>query len=91
MRHPAEEVGIPSQLLEGVYLRVGGTEIAEEVAHGPAVVTMAFRTERRADRIDGAVEEGGQGMEEWGVSGAVHEESLGRGRTCCATARAYCR
>ena len=77
-------------MLEGGHLGVSGTEIAEEVAHGPAVVTMAFRTERGADRIDGALEDGGQRMEEWRVSGAIHEESLGRGRTCWATARAYC-
>src|SRR5208337_1939092 len=31
--HPAEQVGIPSQLLEGVHLGVRGAEIAEEVAH----------------------------------------------------------
>jgi len=89
--HPAEEVRIPSQLLEGVHLGVSGAEIAEKVADGPTVVTMAFQAESGAERIDGVVEDGGQRMEERRVSAAVHEESLGRGRTCCATARVYCR
>src|SRR4029077_14231206 len=83
--HPAEEVRIPSQLLEGVHLGVSGAEIAEEVPHDPTVVTMAFGAQRRAERIDGAVEDGGQRMQERGAPGAIHEESLGRGRTCCAT------
>ena len=87
----AQEVGLPAQLIEGVHLRVSGAEIAEEVADGPAVVTIAFQAERRAERIDGAVEDGSQRMWEARASGAVHDMSLGRGRTCCATARVYCR
>src|SRR5664279_852410 len=72
--HPAEEVRIPSQLLEGVHLGVSGAEIAEEVTHGPTVVTMAFGAERRAERIDGAVEDGGQRMQERGMPDAIHAE-----------------
>jgi hypothetical protein len=60
--HPAEEVGLASQLLEGVHLGVSGAEIAEEVADGAAVVTIAFGAECRAERIDGAVEDGSQRM-----------------------------
>ena len=89
--HPAEEVGLTAQLIEGVHRRVSGAEIAQEVAHGPAVVANGVRAERRAEGIDRAVEDGGQRMLERRASGAVHEESLGRGRTCCATARVYCR
>ena len=60
--HPAEEVRIPSHLLEGVHLGVSGAEIAKEVTHDPTVVTMAFGAQRHAERIDGAVEDGGQRM-----------------------------
>ena len=55
MGHPAEQVGIAAQLLEGVHLGVGGAEIAEEVTHHPTVVTTAFEAQPRAERIDGAI------------------------------------
>jgi alpha-D-ribose 1-methylphosphonate 5-triphosphate synthase subunit PhnG len=57
--HPAEEVRLPAQLIKGGHFRVSGTEIAKEIAHRPAVLTMAFRAERRAERIDGAVKDRG--------------------------------
>ena len=71
-------MGLAAQLLEGVHLGVSGTEIAEEVAHAPSVVTSAFRTERRAERIDGAVKEGSQRMREWRTSrGSCREPRKG--------------
>ena len=54
VRHPAEEVGLPSQLLEGVHLGVSGAEIAEEVADAPAVVTNASPRESTARSKRGA-------------------------------------
>jgi len=60
--HPAEEVGLAAQLVEGVHLRVMGAEIAEEVADGPAVVLNGVGAERRSEGIDRAVEDGSQRM-----------------------------
>jgi len=45
---------------------VSAPEIAEEVTHDPTVVTLAFGAQRHAERIDGAVEDGGQRMQERG-------------------------
>jgi hypothetical protein len=62
-RHPAEQVGIPLQLLEGGHFGVSGTEISEEVAYdGRAVLTPGSRTEGRADGIDGPLKDGSQRM-----------------------------
>jgi len=72
-------VGIPTQLIEGVRLRVSGAEMAEKVGDGPAVVTIALRAERRPERIDGTVDDESRPMWEASVSGAVHDESHGRG------------
>jgi len=55
-------VGLAAQLIKGGHFRVSGAEIAEEIAHGPAVLTSAFQAERRPERIDGAVEDGSQRM-----------------------------
>jgi len=60
--HPAEEVGLPAQLVQRVHLRVMGAEIAEEVADGPAVVLNGVGAERRSEGIDRAVEDGSQRM-----------------------------
>ena len=48
---------------------MSGAEIAEEVADGPAVVTSGFGTERRAERIDRAVED--RRPEDVGVEGVA--------------------
>jgi hypothetical protein len=57
--HPAEEVGLAAELLESLHVGMSSAEIAEEVTHDPTVVTMALGAERHAERIDGAVEDGG--------------------------------
>ena len=79
------------QLVEALHLRMIGAEIAEEVAGSSAVVTSGFGTEPRAERIDRAIEDRSQRMLERRASRAVHEAVTGRGRMCCATARAYSR
>ena len=63
----------------------------KEVADSPSVVTSRFRTECHAEGIDRAVEDRSQRMLKRRASRAVHEETFGRGRMCCATARAYSR
>jgi hypothetical protein len=55
-------VRLPLQLLEGVYLGIIGSQIAEEVTHGPAIVTLTLRAESSAERIDRAIKEGCQRM-----------------------------
>jgi hypothetical protein len=77
--HPAEEMGLTAQLIEGVHRRVSSAEIAQEVAHGSAVVAKGVRVERRVEGIDRVVEDSSQRMLERRASGALHEESLGRG------------
>jgi glycerol-3-phosphate dehydrogenase len=63
MGHPAEQVGLPSELLERGHFGVSGAQISEEVAqHDPAVVTPAFGTERCTDGIDRPLKEGSQRM-----------------------------
>jgi hypothetical protein len=57
-------MGLTAQLVQGVHLGVMGTEIAEEVADGAAVVTSSAGAERRTEGIDRAIEERGQGMRE---------------------------
>src|SRR5213594_4015509 len=42
--HPAEDVGLPAQLVEAIHLGVMGAEVAEEVASRPMVVTNACGT-----------------------------------------------
>src|SRR5882724_7026344 len=90
-RHPAEDVGFTAQLVQALHLRMIGTEIAQIVAGGPTVVTSRVGTERNSAGIDRAVKDRSQRMLERRASRAVHEAVTGRGRMCCATARAYCR
>ena len=87
--HPAQEVGLTAQLVQAVHLGVFGAEIAQEVASSPTVVTSGFGTECSAEGIDSAVEDRNQMMLKRRVARADHEEVTGRGRMCCATARAY--
>ena len=89
--HPAEDVGFAAQLVQALHLRMISAEIAQEISGGPTVVTSGVGTECYAEGIDGAVEDRSQRMLERRASRAVHEETFGRGRTCCATARAYSR
>jgi hypothetical protein len=77
-------------MVQALHLKMIGTEISQIVA-SPTVVTGRVGTERSAEGIDSAVEEGSQRMLERGASRAVHEADTGRGRMCCATTRAYCR
>ena len=62
--HPAEEMGLTAQWVQGVHLGVMGAEIAQEVADGAAVVTRSAEAERRSEGIDRAIEERSQGMRE---------------------------
>ena len=55
------------------------------------VMTSRVGTERNREGIDRVVEEKSQRMWERRASCTVHEAVTGRGRMCCATARAYCR
>jgi hypothetical protein len=89
--HPAEDVGLTAQLVQALHFGMIGSEIAEEVAGSPTVVTSRLRTERNTEGINRTVEEGSQRKLERGASRTVHEAVTGRGRRCCATARAYCR
>jgi len=92
--HPTEDVGITTQLVQALHLRMIGAEIAQEVASRSAVTTSRVGTERNSEGINRAVEERSQSprMLERRTSRAVHEEeAFGRGRMCCATARAYSR
>jgi len=69
---------------------MSGAEIAQEVVGSPAVMTSCLGTECSAEGIDSAVKDRDQMMlERKASSRAVHEEVTGRGRMCCATARAY--
>jgi hypothetical protein len=54
-RHPAEDVWIAAQLIERAYLGMNGSEVSQELADGPVVVTSRFRIQRGAEGIDGAV------------------------------------
>ncbi len=89
--HPAEDVRLTMQLVEALHLRMIGAEIAQEVAGRPAVLTNGLETECHAERIDRAIEDRSKRMLERRASRAAHEEITGRGRMCCATARAYSR
>ena len=86
--HPAENVGFTTQLVQALHLRMISAEIAQEIAGGPTVVTSRVGTERNREGIDRAVEQRSQRMLE---RRAVQEAVTGRGRMCCATARAYSR
>jgi hypothetical protein len=86
--HPAEDVWLTAQLLEGVHLGMIGAQIVQEVAGGPTVVTSSVGMERSAEGIDSLVEDRGQPMLERRAS-RVHDEVTGSGRMCWATARAY--
>jgi hypothetical protein len=57
-------MGFTAQLVQGVHLGVMGTEIAEELADGAAVVTRSAGAERNTEGIDCALEERSQGMRE---------------------------
>ena len=89
--HPAEDVRFTAQLVQALHLRMISAEIAQEVAGGPTVVTSRVGTECHAEGIDRAIEDRSQRMLKRRASRAVHEEAFGRGRMCCATARAYSR
>ena len=89
--HPAEDVRLTMQLVEALHLRMIGAEIAQEIASRPVVLTNGRGAECHAEGIDRAIEDRSQRMLERRASRAVHEEAFGRGRMCCATARAYSR
>jgi len=57
--HPAEDVGIAAQLIGITHFGMSGSEPGEELANGPAVVTVGARTERDSEGVDGAAEGGG--------------------------------
>ena len=78
-------------MVQALHPRMIRTKIAQEVANSPAVLTNGLMAECNAEGIDSAVEEKSERMLERRASHAVHEEAFGRGRTCCATARAYSR
>jgi hypothetical protein len=84
-------VRLAAELIQAVDLGMIDSEIAEEFAHRPAVVTSGIRTKCDAEGIDRTLEDLSQRMLQWKTAHAVHEEILGRGRMHCATARAYCR
>ena len=77
-------------MVQALHPRMIRTKIAQEVANSPAVVTNSLIAECNAEGIDSAVEEKSERMLERRASHAVHEVVTGRGRMCCATARAYC-
>ena len=89
--HPAEDVEFTAQLVQALHLRMISTEIAQEIACGPTVVTSGVGTECHGEGIDRAVEDRNQRMLQRRAWRAIHEEITGRGRMCCATARAYSR
>ena len=78
-------------MVEALHFRMISAEIAQEVAGRAAVMTSRVGAEGNTEGIDRAIEEGSQRMLERRASRAVHEAVTGRGRMCCATARAYCR
>ena len=78
-------------MVQALHLRMISAEIAQEIADRAVVMTSRLGTECYAEGIDRAVEDRSQRMLERRASRAVHEENFGRGRTCCATARAYSR
>ena len=80
-RHPAEEVWIAAQLIERAYLGMNGAEVGQKLADGPAVVASRFRIQRRAEGVDGAVQDRSQRMGERRTSRA-HEAVPGSGRMC---------
>ena len=49
-------------MIKGVHLRVVGVQITKEVTHGPAILDLACRSERNAERIDRAIKEISQWM-----------------------------
>ncbi|MGH9400757.1 MAG: hypothetical protein ACRD2P_01470 [Terriglobia bacterium] len=65
--HPAEEMGLTAQLVQGVHLGVIGAEMTQKVADGPAVMTSGVGTERSAEGIDSALEDRSQTMGERGA------------------------
>jgi len=89
MRHPAQDVGLTVQMLETVHLGICEAKKSQEIARGTAVMADRIGAECKAEGINGTIEDRCQGMLERGAASAVHEETLGRGRVCCATARAY--
>ena len=89
--HPAEDVRFTAQLVQGLHRGMSSAEIAQEVASSPTIVTSRFGTECHDEGIDCAVEERNQRMLKRRASRAAHEAVTGKGRMCCATARAYCR
>jgi len=88
--HPTEDVGFTVQLVQALHLGMSSAKIAQEVADGSAVLSNGLVAKGHAEGIDRAVEQRSQGMLKWRKSHAAHEVVTGRGRMCCATARAYC-
>ena len=78
-------------MVQVLHPRMISAEIAQEIAGGSTVVASRVETECHAERIDRAIEDRSKRMLERRASRAIHEEVTGRGRMCCATARAYSR
>ena len=89
MRHPAQDVGLTTQLLKTVHLGKREAKKSQEIARGTAVVANRIGTECKAEGINGTIEDRRKRMLKRRAASAVHEEIFGTGRVCCATARAY--
>ena len=76
-RHPSQDVGIATELLDASELRVLGAQINQEVTHHDVVVACAGRSECGAQRLDGAGQGGSQRMLEWRATPALHGWILG--------------
>ena len=87
---PAKNVWIALQLIERTNVRVLGSKPGQEVASGAVIVTNRIRMKSRRERVDSQLEAVRQRMLERRTTHPVHEIGTGRGRMCCATARAYC-
>src|SRR5260370_42440854 len=89
MRHPAQDVGLTTQLHKTVHLGICEAKKSQEMVRGTAVVANRLRTECNAEGINGTIEDGRQRMLKRRPAGPVHEEIFGTGRACCATSRGY--
>src|SRR5579862_519144 len=85
---PCQDVRIALQLVEGLDLRVMGAEKSQEIAGSAMVETNGLLVEGSGEGLGGALEQSDQWMKDGRES--VHNEMGKAGRTCCATARAYC-
>jgi hypothetical protein len=91
VRHPAENVCITPQLVEGIQPGVFGPEKAQEIAGRSTVMAGCVGMEGSAERVNCLIEDGRQRMpkRKWTMPDSIHDEITGRGRMCCATARVY--